>query len=415
MFKNYLKITWAVMKRRKFYTFISLFGISLTLVILIVLTAFLDSVLAPTYPETNRERTLYVQQIKSLNIKEHDGQTSPPSRYFIETYVKSLSTPQTVAMISSPNNAATYINSRKTNIFIRYTDVNFWEITGFEFLEGKGFSEETMKSNDLAVIITGEIRDKYYGKDASVVGKPLKLANTTYRIVGVVKGCSITNIYVGSEIYLPYTQDKSNKSTDINGSYFALILAKNKADMPKIQQDYLTILPKVPKIKDAFFKSDTLISNAQYYAESLVGSITGLDEGDTVSTFFIIASIFALLLMALPALNLVNVNISRIMERASEIGIRKAFGASAWTLTMQFIVENIITTFIGGVVALVISAGIIAYLNKNGIADAANLSLTINWTVAGIALLMSFVFGLLSGVLPAFRMAKLPIVEALKN
>ena len=76
MFKNYLKITWAVMKRRKFYTFISLFGISLTLVILIVLTAFLDSVLAPTYPETNQERTLYVQQIKSLNIKEHGGQTS---------------------------------------------------------------------------------------------------------------------------------------------------------------------------------------------------------------------------------------------------------------------------------------------------------------------------------------------------
>ncbi len=42
MFENYLKITWAVMKRRKFFTFISLFGISMTLTILVVLTAFYE-------------------------------------------------------------------------------------------------------------------------------------------------------------------------------------------------------------------------------------------------------------------------------------------------------------------------------------------------------------------------------------
>ena len=57
----------------------------------------------------------------------------------------------------------------------------------------------------------------------------------------------------------------------------------------------------------------------------------------------------ALLFMALPAMNLVNLNISRILERASEIGVRKAFGASSWTLVGQFLVENLILTLVGSV------------------------------------------------------------------
>ena len=51
--------------------------------------------------------------------------------------------------------------------------------------------------------------------------------------------------------------------------------------------------------------------------------------------------------MLLPAVNLVNLNISRIMERASEIGVRKAFGASSRTLVGQFVVENLVLTLVG--------------------------------------------------------------------
>ena len=63
----------------------------------------------------------------------------------------------------------------------------------------------------------------------------------------------------------------------------------------------------------------------------------------------------ALLFMLLPTVNLININISRIMERASEIGVRKAFGAPARTLVGQFIVENIILTLVGGLVGFVLS------------------------------------------------------------
>jgi hypothetical protein len=52
--------------------------------------------------------------------------------------------------------------------------------------------------------------------------------------------------------------------------------------------------------------------------------------------------------MLLPTVNLVNLNISRIMERASEIGARKAFGASSWVIILQFMLENLVLTFLSG-------------------------------------------------------------------
>ena len=57
--------------------------------------------------------------------------------------------------------------------------------------------------------------------------------------------------------------------------------------------------------------------------------------------------------MVLPAINLVNINLSRIYERSSEIGVRKAFGAAGRDLVLQFVVENIFLCVIGGLIGLV--------------------------------------------------------------
>ena len=100
------------------------------------------------------------------------------------------------------------------------------------------------------------------------------------------------------------------------------------------------------------------------------------------------------------------------MERSSEIGVRKAFGASSRALVYQFIVENIILTLLGGLIGVVLS--IIALQVLNGANLIPNLVLTLNFTVLGIGLLICFFFGLLSGVYPAWRMSKLNVVTALK-
>jgi putative ABC transport system permease protein len=117
--------------------------------------------------------------------------------------------------------------------------------------------------------------------------------------------------------------------------------------------------------------------------------------------------------MLLPALNLVNLNMSRIMERASEIGVRKAFDASSRALVGQFLVENVVLTGIGALLALAVSAWALSVVNGSGVILYADLRL--NLRVFGWGVVLALFFGVMSGVYPAWRMSRLHPVQALKG
>src|SRR5262245_30418462 len=123
--------------------------------------------------------------------------------------------------------------------------------------------------------------------------------------------------------------------------------------------------------------------------------------------------LMALLFMALPALNLVNLNLSRILERASEIGVRKSFGATSGALIRQFLLENIVLALLGGLHAAIAAAIVLALLNRSGLIPYATLAL--NFRVLGWGVLLALVFGIVSGVLPAWRMSRLHPVGALQG
>ena len=120
-----------------------------------------------------------------------------------------------------------------------------------------------------------------------------------------------------------------------------------------------------------------------------------------------------LLFITLPTVNLINVNISRILERASEIGVRKAFGAPTRTLIAQFVVENVLLTLAGGVIGLLLSVFVLRALNQSGLVPDAAFG--VNLRVFAYATALALAFGLISGVYPAWRMARLHPVEALKG
>ena len=126
------------------------------------------------------------------------------------------------------------------------------------------------------------------------------------------------------------------------------------------------------------------------------------------TTIFVAA---ALLFMALPALNLVNLSLSRILERASEIGVRKAFGASSVTLTGQFLIESIVLTMLGALIGLGLSAWGLRLLGSIDVVPYADLSLNLRAFLYG--LVVALVFAVISGAYPAWKMSRLHPVEAL--
>lgn len=409
MLKNYFKIAIAVLKRRKFFTFISLFGIAFTLTILIVLTAFLDHLISPQYPDTKRSRCLYISTATRVHTDKGYFNNGPISFHFLDKYVYSMKTPERVGIGSIFTTTNTYVNNKKLEIDMKYTNADFWEVQEFEFLEGRPYTAQEIANGDRVTVISEQTRQDYFG-DVSAVGKFFETDNVKYRVCGVVKNVPITLLFSYGDVYLPYTLSKTGRNdTGFGGMYTAIILARSKADLPAIQEEYQQMIGRIPLKGEEFNK---FYSFADTYLASFTRTLLGKEENSGINKFILTIGLFALFFMLLPTLNLININISRIMERSSEIGVRKAFGASSKTLVYQFIIENIILTLIGGIIGLVLSTIVILVINSSQLIP--HMYLTINFTVLAWALLVCLVFGFFSGVYPAWRMSKLQVVTALK-
>lgn len=408
MLKNYFKIAIAVLRRRKFFTFISLFGISFTLTILLVLTAFIEKVVGDNYPDKKRDRSLYVSRVSQIG--KNTTSSGPPSFYFLSHYAGSLKTPVKIAISSGFSGTNTYVNNKKIAVNYKYTNAEYWDILEYDFLEGKAFNKLQVDNAEKVAVISEDMKKEYFGDVPSVTGQYIEADNVKYQVIGVVKNVPITSYMTYSDIYLPYTVDKSggyksNKS--YQGGYFGILLANSKDDLDKMHNEYEQMVQRLPVEAKRY---DHVYSHADTYVKSYVDSGDENHSGTFIAVTAI--SIFVFILMILPTLNLVNINITRIMERSSEIGVRKAFGASSNTLVYQFIVENIILTLLGGVIGVILSIVALQVINSANLI--ANLQLTINFTVLFIGLLVCLIFGLLSGVYPAWRMSKLNVVTALK-
>ena len=411
MLKNYFKIAIAVLKRRKFFTFISLFGISFTLTILIVITAFVDNITSANYPEVNRERSLYITTVQQKNTKHFSQMNGPASFYYLDTYASTLKTPAKVAISSMFSATNTYVNNKKLVINLKYTNDDFWDVMQYKFIEGKPYTLQQINNGERVAVISEDTKKSYFGDVASVVGKYIEADNVQYRISGVIKSVPVTMVISYGDLFVPYTVSKIDyKHKSLMGQYTAVLLANSKDDLPKIQAEYATVVSKIkPDNKDF----DVFVSRAEPYVESFLSSSPlGDPETGKLGKMKFIISIFVLLFMLLPTLNLININISRIMERSSEIGVRKAFGASGMTLVGQFVVDNTILTLLGTVIAITLSFIVLQVINNSDLI--ANMHLSINLTVLYYSLLTCLVFGLLSGVYPAWRMSRLQVVTALK-
>jgi putative ABC transport system permease protein len=409
MLKNYFKIAIAVLRRRKFFTFISLFGISFTLTILMVLAAFVDKVVNDKYPDTKRNRSLYINKIE-LDGKDAMN-SSALSYYYIKRFVASMKTPVKVGTSSMFSSTNTYVNNRKIVINYKYTNADYWDILDYQFIEGKAITKQQINNAERVTVITEDLKKEYFGDSTTpVLGKYIEADNVKYRICGVVKSIPITSYLYYADIYLPITVSKTNLNggdKSYQGNFTSIVMAANENEVTKMKKEYEAIVSKIPMPSKEY---NVIYSHADNYVESYVRS--GNEKRSGMLYALTAITLFALFVMLLPTLNLVNVNITRIMERSSEIGVRKAFGASSKTLVYQFIVENLILTFLGGMIGIILSLIVMYCINNANLI--ANLHLGLNFTVLFYALLACVVFGLLSGVYPAWRMSKLNVVTALK-
>ena len=411
MFKNYLLTAYKVFMRRKLFTAINLLCIVLTLVVLMVVTAMLENTLYPSGVEGKSDRFL---QVMVLRMESPDGKrtsTSPLGYRLIDKYLKPVKSAELVAAVTMPSTVSVYQGERVTELQLRRADANYWKILDFTLLAGRLPTADDDEQGRFVMVVNATSARKLFGA-ANAVDQKISVSGQQFTVIGVVKDELHLNAY--SELWAPITTfPSSDYREQMSGDFVALLLARRSADLPLIQQEVKVAASQVQTADPqawgkALFWAD---SKLEAFARLSIGDVDKEDSGGAL-LLTVLATIM-LVFMLLPALNLVNLNTGRILERSSEIGVRKAFGATSAQMVGQLIVENVLLCLVGGVIGLVCAAAVLAWIEASGLVP--YLKVTMNFAVLAYGLLITIIFGLLSGVVPAWKMSRLDPVHALKG
>lgn len=410
MLRNYLKIAFKVFLRRKFFTFTSLFGISFTLLVLMTATAAFDHIFGPLPPETKLDRSLVVIKAR---ISGPRGSRSGTAGYkLLDQCARPLSGAETVSLHSLFSSVSAYRDGERISLFMKRTDGQFWRVYDFRFLEGGPFTVEDEKNASFVAVINDAVRRRYFGGEPAI-GRTMEVDGQRFRVVGVVENVPIFRFLPFADIWVPISTSKSDAyKSELVGSFMATVLARDRADLPSIRREYAERVATVSLPDPKVF--DRLQSGAETFFESFAREFFGwgAEEGRAAGLLAVIFGLMVLF-MVLPTINLVNLNVSRIMERASEIGVRKAFGASRRNLVGQFVVENVLLCLAGGALGFVLSTLSLRVLSLSGVVPYAQFHM--NHRVFFYGLALATFFGLFSGVYPAWKMSRLHPVEALRG
>lgn len=443
MISNYLKLAWRVLARRKFFTFITLFGISFTLGILMVFLSFLQSELGTNAPLGNKDDFIQVSQIRlsrmhtdtipvldsmmvegkmvydtiSYEYKERSSgdSNSEINCQLVEKYVKNMPSAKYTTIYNDDYMNDVFVNGVKLTIRTLMGDPNYWKVFNHKILEGRTIDQNDMdKASNVMVISTKLARD-YFGVTSGVLDREIEMDGKTFKVIGLFPDNGKLSPFVSPHAVVPYTiMDMETQDNYYFGPFSAMIVKKKNVPVKKIKDEIehsaSTITLDHP---DNNWKMNKITFNPITYNEMYAQAVYW--ERDATKSHRIMKYVIIGLLaffIGLPTLNLINLNVSRIMDRSSEIGVRKAFGAHQGNIIFQFIIENILQTFLGGIIGFFLAYALINFINSGGYLE--NAVLRFNTKFFIYSFIITLLFGILSGLLPALKMSRLQIVKALK-
>lgn len=311
-----------------------------------------------------------------------------------------------------------FINSNKLTFPTHFVDSEFWKIFDFNFLAGGPFGNAQVENQEQVIILGRKACNEYFAngdKDFDkIIGQEIVMDKKHFKVIGVIDRVNNSFSFLKSSAYVPYTNmdSKDLERKGFNGMFNAVFLAKNASQTIKIKEELQkksTIIPLPnPEVHDQLEYYPA--TYAERYAWKM---LRGNDPTESYRKSIWILIFLLTLFFLLPTLNLINLNISRIMERSSEIGVRKAFGADSGNILFQFIFENIVLTLIGGIIGFVLAFFLLNTINGSDFLNGTQLQF--NYKVFLYSLLICLLFGILSGFIPAYKMSRVHIVNALKN
>ncbi|HKL37377.1 MAG TPA: ABC transporter permease [Bacteroidales bacterium] len=204
-----LKQFWKQLSQNRFFTFLSLFGVSIPVMIIMVMIIKVELFINPGGPEQNNDQMLFLNRTK---VKMEKGRAiGAVNLGIIENYFSEIAAPGSMAF-SRSTSTAIFLENEVIDVPIRYTNADFWNVYDFKFLNGRNYTDENVGNKDNVIVISRNMRRRLFGNQKTV-GETLEIEGEAYRIIGVVEDVTSLSRNAYSEIWLPYTI-KSHSSAD---------------------------------------------------------------------------------------------------------------------------------------------------------------------------------------------------------
>lgn len=411
-FDNWKEI-FATMRRNRLRTFMTAFGVFWGILVLIIMLAF-GSALQTGIASTVRgfgSNQIYIWGGRST-LPYHGMRPGRRTTYEIED-AAAIQEVEGVALVAprislggyrSANNVS---HAGKTGAFKVIGDFPEWGIIQpFEIYEGRFVNQLDIDGNRKVAVIGEQVYDMLFEKGESAIGKSILIQNVYFQVVGRVhssrRGDSADED--AATVYIPFSTFQLAFNQGNRVGWFA-ITAEEGYGPEEVDTDVRVML----RARKMLHPNDTQGIHGYNAAEG-AAKVRKLFGGIRFFMWFVgLATLFA------GMLGVSNIMIIVVRERTREIGIRKALGATPWSIISQVMHESITLTLLAGYTGLVAAVGLSEFFA--GVVEGSDMPLgrpEIDFSVAITATMILVVAGAIAGFIPARRAAAVHPVHALR-
>jgi len=352
---------------------------------------------ANTFSIRNREMNVHIGQ-NGHKAKRYRSITYDEAVRFTKEY--SFPAIPSVSTRASGAGVMKYL-SKKTNPNIQVfgADENYLATSGYEIEKGRNFSAQDILYGNHVVLLGKDVIKALFSDKEDPLDKLITIGSGKYKVIGCLKSKGNGSGFGGDKIgILPLNNVRSYFSSP-NMTFTISVLVTTQQLMETALNEatgIFRIIRKVPIKEESNFeitKSDTL-------AQILIGAMGSFSSG---------ATFIAIITLLGAAIGLMNIMLVSVTERTREIGIRKAIGATRKQIRNQFLVEAIVICQIGGLFGILLGMGI-----GNMVSYSFEVGFLVPWFWIGMGILICMVVGLVSGIYPAAKAARLDPIDALR-
>ena len=293
-----------------------------------------------------------------------------------------------------------YNGVRTQNLLINGADDRFVEIQGGELVEGRWFTRPEMVSGASVVVLEEDAARKVFGAE-SMLDKTVHLGGRPMRVIGIYQKAA--NIFEppGQAIgaIIPYATLDHQFFLDKTNAVFIPVKPRKGVTAPEAQEAVTIALREMRNLRPAEKNTFDLITQDQI-----------LDTFNKISgVFFLVMIVLSSVGLMVGGIGVMAIMMVSVTNRTREIGVRKAVGATQREILLQFLVESATLTGIGGMIGIIVGLTL-----GRLITTFMNIDAGVPVLLTVIAVSVSVGIGIVFGMIPARRAARLDPIEALR-